>query len=304
MISEAITSQMPMMYEYLEGARVYWQNSRHPQNVSDIMGAARESVEDFTLRDKAILAGATALELFQLSPGNEVLLTTVGGNVLHETGNVLPASLAVGATTGTLELAIGLGVAYGLDKFRPAVQVLGERYVKKPEENQDEATTKQKVGSAASLYGVAFLGGAAGATIYRDLKEQGKPLKENAKTAAAAAGLLAVSNTLIATVLTGTARITEAAGVDNATDTFANAIRNPLVPATVVGLAFAGVKLKEYRNVRQTVAPETVIAPDQDKRTGFLRRLLKRTAPKPTPVTVVESPQLNKVPVSATVEAN
>lgn len=197
-----IASQAPFFSDYVQVARSYWENSRHPENMEEIIESAKDQLPEGLSRfvEYPVLVGTLALQAFEISPGNENLLTRVGREHFIETGDVIESAIRVGSVTGPLELTLGVGMAYGLHKFSPTIGVIKDRYLNVPKEKDLEAvaSTDSTVKRTVGKYGIALSTGASGSVIYTDMVDEDKTFKDNALTGAKVAALLAANNTLFA----------------------------------------------------------------------------------------------------------
>lgn len=244
MYAELIQSQLPQINEYAEAARTQWQISRHPENLNDVIEAAK--TQELNGVEKTVAVLGTLAAVNALGPGNEMELGFVAGHVLKATDGILPAIGSVGATTTAMELLAGLGTAYAIHKFSAATDIVRKRYIKEPEETSEHDNKVGKLSTAKKFARVLAIvsgtgTGSTGASIdasLHDHVEEGRH-KRTKRVAIAAASALGVINTGYATVILGASTGAEAVGVSSATDYVADFVSNPIyVGSLLAGLGF------------------------------------------------------------------
>jgi hypothetical protein len=256
-----VASQAPFMGDYIHAAKAYWDNSRHPGNVSEIMSSARDQLPEGAagLVDYPILVGTLALQAFEITPANENLLTRVGFEHFVETGNVIESAVRVGSVTGPLELTLGLGMAYGLHRFAPTVDLVKERYLNKPKEKDLEAVSDRTSvwKRALGKYGIALSTGASGSVIYTDIVEEERTFKDNAKTGAKAAALLAANNTIFAAGILYATK-SDLPYLADFLEHSLDVVSNPLIVASVAGGYIAAKQTVQIHKVpKDSTSEET-----------------------------------------------
>lgn len=293
MYSELLVSQLPMINDYAESARAYFSSSRHPDNMSDIAEASRQSTSELSRWDKAKLIGTTAITFFQQGPFNEIAVGMGVGAALNVTdGNTLAALGAATAITGTAELASSHGMAFALDKLRPAADILGSRYIK--QQTPEQIAESKKQAELARIYGEVWIGLSSGATLYEDLRVGGRTPEQNKRTANIASAMVVGNYVAVTGITVGVAKgVEHIFGVEGVTDRLADIIQNPILFGGALGALFGGFKLKERRDTlkrieAQEVAtvqenlidiPEVQTLPTTEvKQPGLIQRLRNRKA--------------------------
>jgi hypothetical protein len=249
-----MVSQIPFMGEYTQAGLAYWNASRHPENIRDIREEVKASAELLSLKDKVMLAGTTAITLAQQLPVNEMLVGMGVGVALEQTGGSIPAAIATAAViTGTAELSSGVGVAHSVEKFRPAMDTLSDRYIdqKKVEEKRVkyEESGKKPMGDLLRTYTAASIVLTSGATLYESLRDRSRTLKDNLRTAKIASAMVVANYCAVTGVVVGVAGVSESIGVDDATEKLAEGVSNPLLMGLFVGAVMVAAKLREHRKL-------------------------------------------------------
>lgn len=252
--TELLVSQLPAMNDYLHATSVYWKASRHPENIHEILTIGKQTQEEFSLRERALLVGTTAITLVQQLPLNEMLVGLGVGATLKATGGNVPASIAVaGAITGTAELSSGIGMAHCLDKFRPAVDIMSDRYIDKKKiaekAEKREAQGKKPSTELGRTYAAASIVLTSGATIYEDLRDRSRTIEDNLRTAKIASAMVVANYCAVSAIVVGGAGAAESMGVEGSLDTLQTVISNPMIMGAIVGGVFAIAKLKERRSI-------------------------------------------------------
>lgn len=251
-VSQLLISQAPVWQEYIEATRVQWASSRHPENVQETLEVARQTTEGLDRRDKVVLYGSLALTAAQQSFLNEMAVGLGVGAVLAATDGNIPAAIATTAViTGSAELASSAGIAHSLDKQRPAIDIVSDRYIDK-EKITEKAQQRAEKGKKPSrelgrIYLAASVVLASGATIYEDLRDRTRTLRDNMRTAKIASAMVVGNYCATTAIVTGAAKGLDKAGVEGSMDALVNVTRNPILMASVVGGLFGILKIKERR---------------------------------------------------------
>lgn len=245
---DIIASQIPIAHEYAQSAAIQWRFSKHPENLRDTVDAIRS--ENVSTAQKVGAAACLLPIGWALGPGNEMTLGYTIGNALEKTDNIAVAVAAAPATTGPLELAAGFSMAYLVNKFSKATDIIRKRYVASELDQEPEPQKLSRAKRLARTFGIVSLTGtgASGATLdsaLHDTNPEGRN-NRNKLTAASAAGMLAVINTGYTAAILGATKGAEAAGASSATETVAGFVSNPLA---VGGVLASAVVLKQQYDI-------------------------------------------------------
>lgn len=239
---ELIASQAAFTQDYIRVANSLWENSRHPENFKDVAESINN--ENISRRHKLGAFACLVPMAWALGPGNEATLGYVAGKTLEGAGGkMIPSVIAVSATTASMELMAGLGTSNILNKFSGATDVLRSRYVTKSSDNNIEKPASGKLRKLARTFGIVALTGtgSTGASLDHSLRDSDIEGRHNRtkRTAVVAAGMLAVINAGYSSAILGISKSVESVGMDNASDSIAGAISNPLLVGGIIGGAFA-----------------------------------------------------------------
>ncbi len=279
--AELLVSNIPALPEIQEAARVQWNASHHSQNFHDTKERAKEVFMSSSLLTKALTVpfgiGLIAAEGYELSWKNENRLADIATERFMASGGEALADPArgVAAFTGKLEIAIGVGAVIALHKYKPAMDVIRQRYFSEYEEEpvreegdevqataiEDESDLQQKRSALKSfakvgkLWGLAVGTGAFGVTTLEDAAREEYSLPKNIGAATAAAGILAVNNAALAGgILWGIK--TNTPFVSDGLRNLAEWLKTPVFVGGILGGGMAWKAHKERRRIKQKWARE------------------------------------------------
>lgn len=295
--TQFLISQIPAVPELAEVAKTQWSTSHHAQNVRDVASAAKDTFMSSSLLTKALtipFGGALiGFEGYELSWKNENKIASIATERFIESGGhalVYPAR-GVFEFTSKLELGITALAAIGLHKYRPALDIVRQRYFSEQSEpvksndemaeqveeeqlsyatdvssiecTEDKSAEKSKkprvlrpILKAGKILGLALSTGALGVTTIEDAsREKGYSLVKNVATGAfASAGIATFNASITFGALWGIR--TDTAYVSDGLMNIAEGIKSPAVMSSVIGGMMLSKTLGERKRIKQKWAAE------------------------------------------------